>query len=43
MVVYDRDGDAWEEITLLQHAETGRTLTREEVEDFFGPLSEEEP
>lgn len=36
----DRDGDTWEVPTdMLRNVETGRLMTRSEVEDKFGPLT----
>jgi len=41
--VFDRDGEEWEVPTdMLRSVDTGRVMTRAEVEDFFGPLTEEE-
>lgn len=43
MRIFDRDGEEWEVPTdLLRHTETGRLMTRDEAEDFFGPLTEED-
>ncbi|WP_306368444.1 hypothetical protein [Nocardiopsis sp. CC223A] len=44
MSIIDRDGDEWEVPTdLLRHTGTGRIMTQDEVEDFFGPLTTTEP
>ncbi|WP_158070377.1 hypothetical protein [Nocardiopsis sp. CNR-923] len=39
----DRDGDVWEVPTdTLLNTQTGRIMLRDEVEAFFGPLTEED-
>jgi len=41
-MIYDRDGDEWEPATdLYRNTETGALMTRDEVEDRFGPTTEE--
>ncbi|MGW8527037.1 hypothetical protein [Nocardiopsis sp. NPDC055824] len=39
----DRDGEAWEvPLDMLRHTETSRMMLFDEVESFFGPLTEQE-
>jgi len=39
-LITDRDGDTWEvSAGLLRDTETGRLMSREQVEEFFGPLT----
>ena len=39
-LITDRDGDTWEVLAdALRDTETGRLMSREQVEEFFGPLT----